>query len=364
MKKFIFCLAFILTTIYSSCYAHKPYNELEIKTVNLEVFPKKSSVYAAGTEVTIGDLHGNAIKLLYFLINSHVLNLSKGSYKLLLEIYKKKPEQLTAEDLTLFRDLVDQGTYSAEQKIRFLGDDLCDRGMNDYFTLLIYKKLDSEDVPFEIVLSNHGNFFLEAYESLDHDFSKNPYGQGKNESIVQSMLNLAKIINRGLVNKEEVIQIVQTHYLKHIVFPGYLINKNKKEITIFSHAPLDLQILNALAQDLQVKYSDRNLDDLSQSFNAINTVMTQWIMSNNFTKHYTELNEAHTKSNTESPIHQVLWNRDYAILDRNYEPENKPYFVNYVHGHDSEPNVFDLDNLLGKGIKHNKGPYAVHLTHE
>lgn len=359
-------IAFLLLNfivLQPEALAHKPYNELQISHVNLTKYPENITVQAPGVEVTIGDLHGNALKLLNFLIRNDIVKITKEDYKLFVNIYKTRPDELTVKDLTFFHAILDGAVINPQHKVRFLGDDLCDRGMNDYYTLHIYKKLDTAGVPFDVVLSNHGNFFISAYERPDQSFSFNPYGDGENESTVQSMLHLGRIIDRGIVEKQSILDIIQNHYLKHIVLPGYIINKQKNSITVYSHAPIDLVMLSELAKDLNTPFNDTNLNELARSLDNINRQIQQWILSNTFTEHYKELNEAHKKTNTASPLKEVLWNRDYTILKRDFEPKNKPYFVNYVHGHDSMPNVFDLDNLFGKGDENYKGAYAIHVTH-
>lgn len=343
--------------------AAKPYNQLQVKQVNLNSYPKKINIPAAGVEITIGDLHGNALKLLNFLMNNDVMHLPKEDYKLFAKIYHKDPTELTNKDLIIIQAIINAANVNSQHKIRFLGDDLCDRGMNDYYTLAIYKKLDVSGVPFEVVLSNHGNFFLSAYEQTNPTFDYNPYGHGENEPTVQSMLHMGLLIDKGIVNKQDVLDVVQHHYLKHLVYPGYTYNKQKNELTIYSHAPIDLAILSALGHDLYIHYNDSNLNELTKSLDRINQKIGQWIINNTFTTHYNELNELHKQTNTPSPIKQVLWNRDYTILKRDHQPENKPYTVNYVHGHDSMPNVFNLDNLFGKGSSNDKGLYAIHITH-
>ena len=60
----------------------------------------------------------------------------------------------------------------------------------------------------------------------------NPYGEGKNESIVQSMLYLGKLIQKGLVRQDEVVKDLKLHYLNHITLPGYSSSKDKNEITV------------------------------------------------------------------------------------------------------------------------------------
>jgi hypothetical protein len=350
--------------LYTNVHAHKPYNELEVSNVNLKNYPKKISHHGPDIEITIGDLHGNAQKLLYFLISNDVIRINPQDYQRFIAIYKKSPKDLSHKDIGLFHAIINSATINAEHKLRFLGDDLCDRGMNDYYTLYIYKKLDQANVWFEVVLSNHGNFFLSAYERPEKSFSYNPYGEGKHEDIVQSMLNLGKLIDYRLVDKQEIIDLIQGNYLKHVVFPGVTFNKAKNEVTIYSHAPIDLNIISALAKELNVIYEDGSLEQLRSSFTRINKQIQEWIVSNTFTENYKRLNNAHIESSSASPIRQILWNRDYTILDRNDSPSGKSYTVNYVHGHDSSANVFDLDNLFGKGANNDRGPFAIHISHE
>lgn len=365
MKKIfsVFFISICSLLASPSIFGYKPYNELKINTVNLNDYPKKISHYGPDMEVTIGDLHGNALKLLYFLISNDVMRLSEKDYQRFVTIYKKSPIELTHKDIALFHTIINSAYINSAHKLRFLGDDLCDRGMNDYYTLQIYKKLDLAHAPFEIVLSNHGNFFLTAYERPEQSFSYNPYGEGRHESIVRSMLNLGKLIDKGLVDKGDILEIVQTHYLKHLVLPGVTINKANNEITIYTHAPIDVSILSRLAGDLGIDYQDDNLEIFVKTIADINSKIQGWILQNTFSSNYKHLNELHDKEKTPSAIRQVLWNRDYSILDRQYQPEGKSFGINYVHGHDSQPNVFDLDNLFGKGQDNDRGPYAIYITH-
>jgi hypothetical protein len=356
-------LVILLTCFQFNVFAHKPYNELQINPIDLTHYPKTITHNEPGVEVTIGDLHGNALKLIYFLIANDVLAIAKEDYEKLVAIYQKPPEQLSPGILQTFHLIIDAAIVNTQHRIRFLGDDLCDRGMNDYYTLYLYKKLDVAGVPFEIILSNHNHFFLDAYERPNHSFSFNPYGEGKNESLVQSMLNLGKLIQHHLVKKQDILDWVQTHYLKHIAVHGYTLNKLHNELTIYSHAPIDLAMTARLARDLNIPFRDGDLAELLKSLGNINTKVREWIMTNTFTMHYNELKNRHKTAGTPSPLEQILWNRDYTLLNRAHHPAKKAYGIIYVHGHDSMANVVDLDTTLGKGNEHFQGPYAIYVTH-
>jgi hypothetical protein len=357
MGVIIFCSFLSVQSI-----AFQPYNELEIAYVDLNHYPEKINHFGPDTEITIGDLHGNALKLLNFLIHQEVISMPAKDYQNFVEIYHTPPDNLTSKDIAIFHAIINAMSINPAHPVRFLGDDLCDRGMNDYFTLHLFKKLDLANVNFEVVLSNHNNFFLSAYERPEKSFSYNPYGEGNHESLVRSMLNLGKLIDRGLVDKQDILEIIQTNYLKHLVFPGMTVNKNKQEITLYTHAPVDLQILSNLAKDLNIDYQDSDLNHLVQTYSSINRQIQSWIMQNQFSTNYKRLNERHKTENTPSPIQQVLWNRNYTILERVHKPEGKAFSINYVHGHDSQSNVVDLDNKFGKGDNYDRGPLAVYMT--
>lgn len=353
-----------MLVFHDAVLASKPYNTMEINQADLRYPPQSIDPPAAGVEVTLGDLHGNALKLLYFLVKNDIVSILDKDYSAFANLYKKPPEMLSRRDLNDFHSILNRIKIKPIHKIRLLGDDLCDRGMNDYYTLALYEKLDKAGVPFEILLSNHGQFFLRNYENKDSGFLQNPYGEGKNESTVQSMLHLGLLIKRGLVNQSTLLKSIETHYIPHLIIPAYTLNRNKNEITIYSHAPIDLNLLSQLAADLNLSFNDLDLESLAISIDAINVKISQWMNTKTLTAHYDELNEQHKKSGTLSPLAQFLWNRNYTILQRQHHPQDRDYYLSYVHGHDSMPNVFNLDNLFGKGEGHYEGAYAVHKTHD
>lgn len=111
---------------------------------------------AENAQVTIGDLHGNSMKLLDFLRRSGVVNVAGGEYSTLVDIYKKNVEDLTREDLTRFRGIIDRLLLQRKDLlIRLIGDVLADRGANDYFTLYILDHLFKNGVKVEAIFSNH-----------------------------------------------------------------------------------------------------------------------------------------------------------------------------------------------------------------
>jgi hypothetical protein len=115
-------------------------------------------------DLVIGDLDGSAIKMLYFLVREDVCTIEPEKYDQLVDIYLTPVEGITRAQLRLFKTIVANLEVSSSNfSIIFLGNDLCDRGMNDYSTLKIYEKLSEKNVDFKIILSNHSAQFLKQF---------------------------------------------------------------------------------------------------------------------------------------------------------------------------------------------------------
>lgn len=82
----------------------------------------------------------------------------------MVKIYQTPLENIDKECLIQFNTILDRIVFEKGRMIRLLGDELADRGANDYFTLKLLEKLQLNKVPVEILLSNHSVEFIESYE--------------------------------------------------------------------------------------------------------------------------------------------------------------------------------------------------------
>ncbi len=115
--------------------------------------------------ITIGDLHGNAIKLIFLLVKHGIVtNMSNEDYNRLVEIYKTDVDSLTKEDLDEFNQIVQGMDINNKAMIRLIGDELGDRGLGDHYTLMVLNKLHQAKTPLEILYSNHGGAFIDYSE--------------------------------------------------------------------------------------------------------------------------------------------------------------------------------------------------------
>lgn len=187
-------------------------------------------------QVTCGDMHGNAIKFLDFLIFTNVINLLIDSYNKLVNIYKK--DILTKEDLSKFNALLEKTTFNSVGKVRLIGDLLSDRGKNDLLTLKILEKLSLNKMDCEILFSNHDAMFLGWL--LKDKPDEWP-----------SLTGLIDSIEQGLISKDSVKELVEKYYLPNLKLVSYSIdyaNENKPTLFLYSHACIGLETIAELAK--------------------------------------------------------------------------------------------------------------------
>lgn len=219
------------------------------------------------TEVTIGDLHGNALKLIFVLIKEGVLDLPKDCYDYFVDIYNADP--INKDKVNFFQQhilpYITLKPGAEITKIRLIGDELADRGGNDYFTLKILQKL-KQLLPrnaLEIIISNHGTGFLKYYHFLKN---KNPaYASKFRQLLIEKVKGLydgktKEIIEaeiKALIDKQEALSQQISHlcnsdpeYKKH-KYDGWdspAVRKLRKQQ---SDIGKDLNVLYDLIKDAQ-----------------------------------------------------------------------------------------------------------------
>lgn len=344
-------------------------NELIIEDVSIYSKPSLDSKYPVdkGAQITIGDLHGNAMKFIFTLVkHGIIINISDDDYQTLVKIYQKDSADLTSDDLKQFNEIINSLSFSTEAKLRLLGDELSDRGSNDYFTLKIIEKLHSSHVPLEIILSNHSTEFILAYETKRKFFAT-----VMENRFTQSMINLQILIAKKLITRDDIINIINKSYKPLLKAISYTINNDLTSITLFSHAPIDIRAIRALAKRLAVDYEDFSAVALAKSIDNINACYQNYVDSNSV---HTLVNKMVLEdgynlkgfSSLYHPFEYIIWNRDLEHLD--LPLTYKGYSVVFVHGHDNAElekfNLITLDNYLGKSAELSSGKYTALYSHE
>ena len=122
-----------------------PLRSLYVKhETDIRTYPSMTTNYHfdKGAQISIGDLHGNALKLIWFLLKHNVIgNISEQEYNRFVKLYEKDPKEVNKNDIQWFNLFIKKIKVNQGGTIRLLGDELADRGSNDYFTLKILEKL-------------------------------------------------------------------------------------------------------------------------------------------------------------------------------------------------------------------------------
>lgn len=295
--------------------------------------------------ITVGDLHANAKKLLYILKSHQFFDIPDKDYITVCKICNKPVDLLVQYDIDTFNSIIDNmqvNPNALTALLRIMGDDLGDRGPNDYFVLKILQKMAKSGVKFRSILSNHVmDFILRRESGLPFEFPVEPDQR-------RSIHNLQKLIDLSLIDEDEVVSIYFDVYLPHLKIIDYSFDVNGK-LTIYTHAPSGRNFIKDLVEDINeyngvtvVKYLDETPLDLSKTIDEINRVLLNLATKGRLYHFY--------KNSKNNALEKIIWNRDYNqdVLGRN--PND-----NYVNGHDldlkkiSSDNVRGLDNRCGYG---------------
>lgn len=375
-----------------------PNTEIIDNEANLLEYPTDRISLNKNCQLTIGDLHGNALKLIYFLVRHNILNLNRENYHIIIEIYQKKTNEITKEDIIKFNTILESAqfhTIPSGVLIRLIGDELADRGSNDYFVLKVLEKMKKNNIPFEILFSNHGLEFIKVYGKglLDNKSYLEKYDGG----FAQSLANLRSLVKRKIISLEEVDALVKHYYLPHLKLISYSLQQtisynssaaladpfemkdaitHKENLTLYSHAPIGIETIKFLCQleGIQVPYSEKTGSDLANSIEQINRKFSDIAINQQILATFGKELAQKIKVDDiplELPILRTIWSRGYQNKDIPLSALNRCTLF-YAHGHDGNGKVNDayknhvtnLDNEFGKDANQPVGRYSVLLSQQ
>lgn len=331
------------------------------------------------TDVTAGDLHANAIYLLYFLIRNGVCDIPPAAYGRLVEIYQIPVEDLTKELLAEFNALIDSIKIgNPEMLFRLIGDEVGDRGVCDYYTLKILQRLREIGAKGEILFSNHGNEFITGYERFA--VRKNTFESTFiDDSQTVSLTSLNDLIARGLITIEELHDMIDTAYKPMLKAISYSLDPATNGITIYSHAGIGLQSIQALAKRFSVEYKDSTSLELAATIDKINETFSKSVFANKLNESLSDIDmlrgaRGFISFREDNALEFIIFNRKYSDPAAPSKPYlNRPllhngYPISFAHGHDSmEPtkdNIFVLEGILGKSLEEHRGTYISLVSDE
>lgn len=236
--------------------------------------------------------------------------------------------------------------------VRLIGDELADRGSNDYFTLRVLDLLHENGVQVHTNISNHSNEFVSAYENLN--FTSPGVVIGKQQP---SFLALKLFVDNGLISKDEVDKLIERSYKPTLRAIDYALSDTG--ITLYTHAPVGFALIRLIADGLGVQYNDSTKEALATTIDQINRTFAVVVAENRVhklcdTRRISNLKDMTEQQIQEQPLVYLIWNRWNESKDTE---EARPEIVNgyrcsYVHGHDDFTSRFEhvinLDTSCGK----------------
>ncbi len=335
---------------------------------DLSHHPKELFQVAPTDEVTIGDLHGNTLKLIYFLIQAGVMTLQHGAkdyyrlYQLYMKCDRKRDKQhFTQHDVTEFMAILEAATIQP-CKVRLIGDECADRGFNDYLTLLVLQKLNTSDVTTSILLSNHGAEFVMNL------LADNPTYEPRFLALMDqasSMVNLRHWITKGVIDAQEVQKLAQAYYLPHLKLIDYALQNDVEPpiIHIYTHAPVALETIQAFARYYQIPYDQHSVNALATTIDAINHQFQADLIKNGLRQFAKEMDacinqEGSLNISIDYPFARLTWGRHPYRGSLKTMPSTKAFECEFYHGHEGPTkrgcyavNMTNLDNThFGKGL--------------
>jgi hypothetical protein len=392
--------------------------------VDLRVWPGASArPFDSNKELIIGDLHANALKLIYHLIKEGCAELSKIDYDIFNEIYhafhpaddylkiytkiknklgispteaaklaflelEKNTDKYQAM-LDTAQGIVNQLKLKPGIKLVLIGDEKGDRGSIDTLIDMIIEKIDAPDNEITILYSNHSAECIKAYKN---GFKVKEIINPENMEIFEynnsrmsftysrSLHNAGMLVKLGVKTRQELLEFTEKHYLPNLKIVAISADVENKSGLLLTHAPVPFSIVKDLADFFGVNYRDSSLNKLCMTVLHINKKFSRYVIKQDVLNTYDNIKDGIMMN----PIERCVWSRIFdeaAITNemaKHYWPHQFPKFtLGYGFGHDGHGQMFpnfihyvcNLDNPLGKPsvfqtdiIPNNQGSYSVLLN--
>ena len=241
-----------------------PSGKIHEMVENVSRYPHPIRSYLPHQEVTMGDLHGSALKMLYFLVKEGLVTMPEEDYRAFAESYRGLKGEagsvapiLTPEQVEKVESLINKiEVKKGGPKIRLIGDETGDRGKNDLINLLLLHKVKQgqiahgENDRLEIMVSNHGLEFMNYYErtlARSEDFRLRHLGVS---SQAASVVGLVETVKKTPALMTKIQEIVEKTYKPSLRALAY--SEDEMGFSLYSHAPVGLEAVEGLAGKFQI----------------------------------------------------------------------------------------------------------------
>ncbi len=368
-----------------------------VTTTNITEYPLTPRTYPPGAMVSIGDLHANILKALHFLLQEGVITLPQEDFEQFVACHKKfsiehEPE-LTEEEryqtimhMSSILKKIKKGTE--DTTVRFLGDTLADRGENDYLMFQLYKMLNTLNINFEVLYSNHDAKFIDIFYTLmtsEHEIPEYisakklfdptcPAAQYRSSSNFFNLAAYAQVHHQQDI-LSEAQDVLNDIYMPHLNIISCEVSENSPFTEIATHAPSQFESVEFLALILrehsnreEVEYDDTTSQALRESCELINSAMRDLLNKYLLTTEPIDPDWIYINGADHS-LYDFVWARYTAQHLQQPSPQlypEKPLF--FLHGHDPYSyyiNSASLDGVLGKvnAAQFDSGEYRIHHSH-
>lgn len=329
--------------------------------VNIRNLPDPciSSENATSCTTTYGDMHGNAMKVMWSLIQSGAATLDEQSYKAMWSLYDEKWPALTISETEAnelaFNELLKKVRFTSGANVRFLGDILCDRGKSDLLTLKVLEAAKDNGVALEIIHSNHDDMFRQAMD-VDYDIKDFNYNEQFNSTVV----GVYELIKQNNEYRQKIKNLYNKVYTPGVTnkLISYELSNNGQHIDIFMHAANSPDIIDRLINRL-AKMTGKTAKKLTpiKHHGTKESAITMAAKIDYLNELYAELMNSDKWENLKAelgdeekgPLHDLLWNHGSSL--ENYSKYKSYCAVHNGHGSEYLPSgemKRSYDDRVGK----------------
>ncbi|QIV95566.1 ubiquitin C-terminal hydrolase [Allofrancisella inopinata] len=288
-------------------------NELD---ENFKIEPGYKATFA------IGDLHGNALKAIRFLIEIGVIDLHQHGLQ---SIYDRLKSAYNSKNYYSFERNLEEIRFDTSRikqiKLVFIGGILADIGNSDYMTLLVFQRMKESKIDYTICLSNHDEKFLDLL----------------NKKIKPQFLYKSYDLDSILHYEDTFLENYATAYLPHLKVMEYE-TIGIKEI-VYSHAPCNLETIK------EITFAPKGAN-LHATITKINNYFHDFVINSNqsFTSMWILTTHLHNFvrgiKNTKFPDHNVI--NVFGHIGNNDTNNQNQVNLYSNFGKDNDPPTGDL----------------------
>jgi hypothetical protein len=337
-------------------------------------------------ELTLGDLSGNLLMLMWVLITAGMAKMSEENYLALAKLQQEindghqksfhdkplgksnipwidytKVTGITEEQKKRWIEILATITFNKNCNIllRLLGDEVADRLGDDSLTIDTLHKADLEGLDFRILGSNHLHLFVENFLSIefDDDEEEKTYDSLLLNAQGVSLLSTIKSIENGVIDGDALRQKIHNVYSHspRLKLIDYSKGDSDKEMALFVHAPFNLYRIVKVAEyfNITVPETFRSTDEVCKFIDQINEKFKETYADVYFSgagkKDIPVLDdEAQGFAIVNSPVGALFWMKNYEVLDEDGVPEcfNNIVITGMFHGHTDSSKKSSLPNRI------------------